>query len=112
MLAYLVFIAGAVFFVGGILITVTTTSSPDWFLFFPYYVSSSEPYSILLLSLLGLSLTLSGIALLVYGVGAGLYYAHDRAWYMQELYKAHSLEANSIGGTKRRRRNDIKTSPV
>jgi hypothetical protein len=106
MLAYLMFIAGAVFFVGGILITITTTASPDWFLFFPYYISS-EPYSIM-----GLSLTLSGIVLLVYGVGMGLYYAHDRSWYMQELYKAHSLESNSIGGTKRKRRPNIKTSPV
>ncbi len=112
MLAYLMFIAGTILFVGGILITLTTTSLPDWFLFIPYYISSSEPYSILGLSLLGLSLTLSGIVLLVYGVGMGLYYAHDRAWYMKELYKAHSLEANPIGGTKRKRRDNIKTSPV
>jgi hypothetical protein len=106
MFAYLMFIAGAIFFIGGVLETVTTTSNPDWFLFFPYHVTS-QPYSIL-----GLALTLSGIALLVYGVGMGIYHAHDRAWYMQELYKAHSIEASSMGGKKRRKRNGIKTSVI
>lgn len=106
MFAHLMFIAGAIFLIGGILETVTTTSSPEWFLFFPYSVSSA-PYSIL-----GLALTMSGIALLVYGVGMGIYHAHDRAWYMQELYKAHSVEASSIGGKKRRKRNGITASAV
>lgn len=101
MFAYLMFIAGAVFFIGGVLETVVTSSNPEWFLFFPYHVTS-QPYSIL-----GLALTLSGISLLVYGVGMGIFYAHDRAWYMQQLYKAHSVEVGSIGGKKRRKRDNI-----
>jgi uncharacterized membrane protein len=114
-LAYLMFIAGAIFFVGGVLATVTTapltatfpqTPNTDWFLFFPYQ-TGSEP-----LGMLSLALTLCGIALLVFGVGMGLYYAHDRVWYMKELYKANSMQANSTGGKKQKRRNSIKTSSV
>ncbi|HML02813.1 MAG TPA: hypothetical protein VK487_05500 [Candidatus Bathyarchaeia archaeon] len=106
-LAYLMFIAGVIFFVGGILATVTTNPVPDWFLFFPYQIAS-EP-----LGMLGLAFTLSGISLLVFGIGMGLYYAHDRVWYMKELYKANSMQANSTGGKKQKRpRNSIKTSSV
>lgn len=99
MLAYLMFIAGAVFLIGGILETLATSSAPDWFLFFPYHFAP-EPSGVL-----GLALTLCGITLLVYGVGMGLYYAHDRAWYMQELYKAHSVEMSTFGTKKQRKRN-------
>jgi hypothetical protein len=105
MFAYLMFIAGAVFFIGGVLETIITSYGdgydPNWFLFFPYYVTS-QPYGIL-----GLALTLSGISLLVYGFGMGIFYAHDRTWYMQQLYKAHSVEATSMGGKKRRKRDNI-----
>lgn len=99
MFAYLMFIAGAIFFVGGVLETLATSSTPDWFLFFPYHFAP-EPSGVL-----GLTLTLSGITLVIYGVGLGLYYAHDRAWYMQELYKAHSVEMSTMGTKKQRKRN-------
>jgi hypothetical protein len=117
-LAYLMFIAGAIFFVGGVLATVTTapltpltatipqTPITDWFLFFPYQ-TGSEP-----LGMLSLALTLCGIALLVFGVAMGLYYAHDRVWYMKELYKANSIQAGAMGGKKQKRRNSVKTSSV
>ena len=44
-LAYLMFMAGAIFFVGGLLETVVTTENPDWFLFFPIqdYASCLQP---------------------------------------------------------------------
>jgi hypothetical protein len=102
MFAYLMFIAGAVFFVGGVLETLATPPSAgatSWFLFFPYNLTP-EPSGIL-----GLALTLSGITLLVYGVGMGLFYAHDRAWYIQELYKAHSVEMSTMGSKRQRKRN-------
>ena len=111
-LAYLMFIAGVIFLVGGILATVTTNTAimyPQdihWFLFFPYQIAS-EP-----LGMLGLAFTLCGISLLVFGVGMGLYYAHDRVWYMKELYKANTMQANSTGGKKQKKRNSIKTSSV
>lgn len=107
MFAYLMFIAGAIFFVGGILETVTTASSPNWFLFLPYSFSTG------LNGMLGLALTSCGVALLIYGVVMGLFYAHDRSWYMKELHKEHCFETSSIGGIKKRRkRSDIKTLPA
>jgi hypothetical protein len=106
MFAHLMFIAGAIFFVGGVLETVTTSSNPEWFLFFPYHLTSSPN------SILGLALTLCGIALIVYGVGMGIFYAHDRAWYMQELYRAHSVEVSTMGVKKRRKRNNTKALTV
>jgi hypothetical protein len=102
MSAYLVFIAGAIFFVGEVLEIVTITRSPDRLVFFPYQ-TASEP-----LGIPGLALTISGILLLAYGFEIGFHYTHDRVWYMKELYKAHSLEASSIGGKKGRRRNNVK----
>jgi uncharacterized membrane protein len=105
-LAYMMFIAGAIFFVGGVLAAVVTNPVPEWFLFFPYQISF-EP-----LGMLGLAFTLLGISLLVFGVGMGLYYSHDRAWYMKELYKSNSMKASWVGERKRKRRNNVKTSPV
>jgi hypothetical protein len=106
MFAYLMFIAGTIFFVGGILETVTTTSSPDWFLFLPYSFSTG------LDGMLGLALTSCGIALLIYGIAMGFFYAHDRAWYMKELHKEHCFETKAMSTKKRRKRNGIQTLPA
>ena len=113
-LAYLMFIAGVIFFVGGILSTVTINTAfidfdptnIHWFLFFPYQ-TVSEP-----LGMLSLAFMLSGISLLVFGVGMGLYYAHDRVWYMKELYKANSIQLGSMVGKKQKKRSNIKTPSV
>jgi len=83
--AYLMFLTGAIFFVGGVLITVSRTEKPSWFIFFPYN-PLPDPTSVL-----GLTLTFSGIALLVYGVVVGIYYARKRSWYIHELSRAHSF---------------------
>lgn len=83
-LAYLLFIAGAIFFVGGLLETVVTTENPDWFLFFPYKLTSHA------YSLLGLSMVLSGFTLLVIGIILGIHYALDRALYMNQLREAYA----------------------
>lgn len=83
-LAYLMFIAGAVFFVGGLLETVITTEDPDWFLFFPYKLT---PHAY---SLLGLSMVLSGFTLLVLGIILGIHYSLDRALYMNQLKGAYA----------------------
>ena len=61
-IGYLIAILGSVFFVGGLLVTVTQVENPEWFLIIPYHLTP-HPYS-----LLGLSLTSVGTALLVIGI--------------------------------------------
>jgi len=78
-LAYLMFIAGVIFFVGGLLETVVTTENPDWFLFFPYKITSHA------YSLLGLFMVLSGFMLLVLGIVLCIHYALDKAFYLDQL---------------------------
>jgi len=87
-LAYMMFMAGAIFFVGGLLETVITAENPDWFLFFPYKIT---PHAY---SLLGLSMVLGGFTLLVLGVVLGIHYAMDRALYMNQLKEAYADKAS------------------
>jgi len=93
------FLTGAVFFVGGVLMTISRTENPIWLIFFPYNPSFDPT------SLLGLSLTISGSVLLVYGCTVGIYYSRKRKWYMQELTKAHSFVKNSVNRKSSRERN-------
>jgi cytochrome b subunit of formate dehydrogenase len=83
-LAYLMFMAGAIFFVGGLIETVVTTENPDWFLFFPYKIT---PHAY---SLLGLSMVLSGFTLLVLGIVLGVHYSLDRAVYLSQLKEVYA----------------------
>jgi len=83
-LAYLMFMAGAIFFVGGLLETVITTENPDWFLFFPYKITSHA------YSLLGLSMVLGGFTLLVLGIVLGIHYSLDRSLYMNQLKEVYA----------------------
>jgi len=85
MISYLMFIAGAIFFVGGTLETLSLAAEPEWFLFIPYHI---EPHAG---AVLGLSLIISGLCLIVFGLAAGINYS-NRSWYMQELRKANSIE--------------------
>ncbi|MGB9676247.1 MAG: hypothetical protein ACPL0C_03565 [Candidatus Bathyarchaeales archaeon] len=85
-LSYLMFLAGAIFFVGGFLETLSLPGEPQWFIFIPYHV---EP---LAGAVVGLTFIISGIALIIFGIAAGLSYSRDRSWYMQELRKASSIE--------------------
>jgi len=97
--AYLMFLTGAVFFVGGVLMTISRTENPSWFMFFPYNPMPDTT------SVLGLALTVSGITLLVYGVAVGVYYSRKRTWYMQELSKAHSFVKNSVNRKRTQERD-------
>jgi len=90
-LSYLMFLAGAIFFVGGIVETLTLPSVPSWFLFIPY---QTEPFAG---AVLGLSLVICGFSLVIFGVAAGMFCSRDRSWYMEELKKANSVEAAVIG---------------
>ena len=87
-LAYLIFLAGTVFFVGGILETLSLDGNYSWFLFIPY---SSEANAG---AFLGLTLIFSGISLIVFGIATGIHFSHDRNWYMQEVCKTSSSEEN------------------
>jgi len=90
-LSYLMFLAGTIFFVGGVIETLTLPSVPTWFLFVPY---QTEPFAG---AVLGLSLVICGLTLIVFGIVAGMFYSRDRSWYMEELKKANSIEAAVIG---------------
>jgi hypothetical protein len=92
--AYLMFIAGIVFFVGGLLATMYSSDNLKWFVFLPYNITSNPA------GLLGLTLTLSGISLSVYGVVVGIFYSRKRAFYIQQLYQAHSFVEKSINKPK------------
>jgi len=85
-LAYLMFLVGAVFFVGGILENLSLTEEPQWFLIIPYH---TEPFAG---AVLGLTLIISGVFLIVSGIAVGMNYSRERGWYMQELRKANSIE--------------------
>ena len=88
--AYLMFLAGTMFFVGGTLQTLFMSQflnrSPEWFIFITYY---TEPH---VGAVMGLALIMSGLTLIVYGIAAGINYSRTRKWYMNELRKVNSLE--------------------
>jgi len=79
---YIMFLAGSVFFVGGILAALTMNSQPNWFLFIPYNSTSTQALT------LELSFLVVGLSLIVAGITSGLHFYRDRSMYMQELFKA------------------------
>jgi hypothetical protein len=85
-IAYMMFLAGSVFFVGGILSSLGMGREPNWFLFIPY-LADSTPVLILEIAML-----LTGLLLIFSGIGVGVHYYRDRGWYMKELGKANNAE--------------------
>jgi hypothetical protein len=85
-IAYMMFLAGSVFFVGGILSSLGMGREPNWFLFIPYIADSTQ------VMLLEIALLLTGLLLIFSGIGVGVHYYRDRGWYMKELGKANNAE--------------------
>lgn len=85
-IAYMIFLAGSVFFVGGIISSLSLSQEPSWFLFIPYHADFTQ------VMFLELSFIISGLSLIVVGIGVGLHHYRDRSWYMRELRKANDIE--------------------
>jgi len=103
-LAYLTFLAGAIFLMGGILETLSLAKNPEWLLFIPYH---TEPIAG---AALGLTLIISGFSLMIFGIATGINYSRHRNWYMQELRKASSLadvmmDKKTARSTSRKKKN-------
>jgi uncharacterized membrane protein len=101
--AYLMFIAGIIFFVGGLLATMYSSKNLHWFLFLPYNITSNPA------GLLGLTLTLCGMSLSVYGIVVGIFYSRKRAFYIQRLCEAHAPVEKSIISPKGKRKIKSRT---
>ena len=80
-IAYIMFLAGSVFCIGGILSSLVMSQEPSWFLFVPYIADFTEAM------FLELSLLLIGVFLIVASVGSGIHYYRARIWYLKELTK-------------------------
>jgi hypothetical protein len=85
-IACMMFTAGSVFFVGGILSSLGMGREPNWFLFIPYLADSTP------VMLLEIVLLLTGLSLIFSGIGVSMHYYRDRGWYMRELGKANNAE--------------------
>jgi uncharacterized membrane protein len=87
LLGYIMFLAGSVFFVGGILSALSMSATPSWFLFIPYVATSVQALY------LELSFLVIGFFLIGAGIGSGLYFYRDRSMYMTELCKAKDSDS-------------------
>lgn len=99
----LMFLAGAVFFIGGMLESLSLIENPEWFIFIPFHPRPVAG------AILGLTLTLSGLSLMVFGVVVALRWRVNRKWYMEKLQKASSKEWNELRQNRRHKISKPKT---
>jgi len=90
-LGFLILIIGVVILMSGLLVTAIKVENPDWLLFIPYKLNT-HPYS-----LLGLSLTSMGWALLILGMVFSTHSALQRTMYIDRLKEAQqNFEARVV----------------
>jgi len=99
----LMFLAGAVFFVGGIIESLNLTDPPNWFIFIPYHTTPIPG------AILGLTLVISGFSLIIFGIATAIKWRLNRRWYLEELRKASSEKWSKLKQSKSVR---ISTLPV
>ena len=104
-ISYMMFLAGSIFFVGGILSSLGMGREPNWFLLIPYVAENTQAL------FLELAFLIAGLFLIVVGIGGGLHYYRSRGWYMREIAKAGKTD-NLIKERKlRTRRKPKRTFP-
>ncbi|MBS7632953.1 hypothetical protein KEJ15_04945, partial [Candidatus Bathyarchaeota archaeon] len=81
-IAYIMFLAGAILFIGGVLETLSLGENVSWFLILPFIAEASSG------AFLGATMIILGLALAIFGVACGLHRSRDRSWYLQELRKS------------------------
>ena len=87
MVGYVMFLAGSVFFVGGILSALSLGGQVNWLLFLPYSAGSGQALG------LEASFLIVGFSLIALGIGCGLHFNHDRSLYMQKLFEASNEDS-------------------
>ncbi len=85
-IAYIMFLAGSVFCVGGILSSLIMSREPSWFLFIPYIADFTEAM------FLELTFLIVGSFLIVASIGSGWQYYRARNWDLRELSKVKDAE--------------------
>ena len=81
-LAFIMFLTGTIFGVGGIISSLVMSQEPSWFLFIPYIEGYTQA------TFLEILLLIIGLALCISGTAIGLHYYRDRNWYLQQLAKS------------------------
>jgi len=86
LLGYVMFLAGSVFFVGGILSALSISGDPSWFLLIPYVSGSTQALY------LEVAFLVTGLSMMLGGIAFGLYSNRDRSLYMRELCEARNSD--------------------
>ena len=87
LVGYIMFLAGSVFFIGGILTSLSMSVEPDWLLFIPYSATFTQAFY------LELTFLAVGLFLIISGVVSALHFYRDRSFYMCELFEANDAES-------------------
>jgi hypothetical protein len=92
---------------------ITLIQNPDWFLIIPYKITPDNPDPH---SLLGLTLTSIGIALLSLGIILALHYTRERTGYMKQLRRVSAPEETenkkkTTTKTQKTKTNNLKPNP-
>jgi len=104
--AYLMFVAGIVLLVGGLLETVITVEDPDWFLLFPYKFALGT-YRQWAYARLGLFMVFCGFWLLGLGIILGI-----SSWYDGKLYMNQLNEVYKTKRSKESNPSHIRQEPI